>query len=273
LTIDPTHQVSDSLAHAHHPDRRGHLPEKRKTLSPKESSVVDGVRARFSEETFKTWQDTAICKALGESAAKLLDDAVEVVAVAHEVIYDIEHGEMPPLMIVVTGLVRVFTTSAQGRQATIRYAGEGDVIGLPALLAPTIVAPGSAVAVQSLVPSRILRISGRNFKQVVASDAAHMWPMYQELARSLMDNLYLLSENVFQPVRARVALHMLDLAQRQGDELVVASSQQDIADAIGSVREVVSRVVVNLRDEGILTRFKNYYVILDANRLQEIGSE
>jgi CRP-like cAMP-binding protein len=54
---------------------------------------------------------------------------------------------------------------------------------------------------------------------------------------------------------------MLDLAERDAGQLVVAASQQDIADAIGSVREVVSRAVLWLRDEGLIRRSGRVYVL------------
>ena len=49
--------------------------------------------------------------------------------------------------------------------------------------------------------------------------------------------------NMFLPVQARVARHLIDLASLQDDVLVVTAGHQEIADAIGSVREVVSRAL------------------------------
>jgi CRP-like cAMP-binding protein len=62
---------------------------------------------------------------------------------------------------------------------------------------------------------------------------------------------------------------MLDLSDKEGNLLVVHASQQDIADAIGSVREVVSRAIISLRDEGIIRRSDGVYVICDPTRLHD----
>jgi CRP-like cAMP-binding protein len=78
---------------------------------------------------------------------------------------------------------------------------------------------------------------------------------------------------VFQPVRARVARHMLDLSHVDAGQTVVNASQQTIADAIGSVREVVSRVIVQLRDHGIIHRADGHYVICDMRRLLVAATE
>jgi CRP/FNR family transcriptional regulator len=76
--------------------------------------------------------------------------------------------------------------------------------------------------------------------------------------------------NVFLSVRQRVARHLLDLAvQEQPAGLVVHASHQDIADAIGSVREVVSRVIRELRTEGLVTRSGDTIVLPNPAGLVE----
>jgi CRP/FNR family transcriptional regulator len=46
-------------------------------------------------------------------------------------------------------------------------------------------------------------------------------------------------------------------------------SQQELADAVGSVREVVARTLRELRVEGIVATSTDSVVILDAQRLYE----
>jgi biotin operon repressor len=52
----------------------------------------------------------------------------------------------------------------------------------------------------------------------------------------------------------------------------VHASQQNVADAIGSVREVVSRAMLQLRDEGLIARIDDGYEILDAAALHRVIS-
>jgi Crp-like helix-turn-helix domain len=56
------------------------------------------------------------------------------------------------------------------------------------------------------------------------------------------------------PVRARVAGHHLDLAERCGSESLVTAKPRRLAAASGSVREVVSRILRDREREGVLTR-------------------
>jgi CRP/FNR family transcriptional regulator len=74
-------------------------------------------------------------------------------------------------------------------------------------------------------------------------------------------------------MRQRVARHLLDLAaQREpgrddGTEIVVAVSQRELADAAGTVREVVVRVLRDLRQEGAIRTERDRIVILEPARL------
>jgi CRP-like cAMP-binding protein len=221
----------------------------------------------LSQAAEQVWSRCALRTALGSNADAMLIDAHEARWSAGEVIYEMGDGSDPPLAVVIQGLVRTYTMSPVGRQATIRYAVAGDVIGLPLLLAPSIIGSGAALAVQSLTECTFLNLSPQRFGTIASADARCMWPLFSALACSMMHGYHLLSHNVFQPVRARVARHLLDLSDKHGNLLVVHASQQDIADAIGSVREVVSRAIMSLRDEAIIRRGDRVYVICDPTRL------
>ncbi len=208
----------------------------------------------LSPVTEQIWLKSSLRSALGGNADAMLREARESHGSAGEVIYETGDGSDPPFAVVTRGLVRIYAMSTVGRQATIRYAVAGDAIGLPLLLAPSIIG-SSALAVQTLTDCTLLNLSPERFRQIASADARCMY--------------HLLSHNVFQPVRARVARHMLDLSDKHGNLLLVRASQQDIADAIGSVREVVSRAIISLRDEGIIRRGDRAYVICDPTRLHE----
>lgn len=70
-------------------------------------------------------------------------------------------------------------------------------------------------------------------------------------------------------MRQRVARHLLDLATatQTGRDLTVTISQQELADAVGSVREVVVRVLRELREQGQIETRRNGIVLLDPQRL------
>jgi CRP/FNR family transcriptional regulator len=73
-------------------------------------------------------------------------------------------------MLVVRGLIRVYMTSPEGRRVTVRYAQDGDVLGM------TVLAGGSAnVNAQALAASSLFRIDSRALTGAARRDARVAW--------------------------------------------------------------------------------------------------
>jgi CRP/FNR family transcriptional regulator, cyclic AMP receptor protein len=174
-------------------------------------------------------------------------------------------GSDPRAALVVRGLLRVFLTSAEGRQVTVRYARPGDVLGIAVL-----VGGPASTSVQAVEPSSVFRISARTLIAAARRDPRVSWAIAEELNRRLYEVLEQTAVNAFGSVRQRVAAHLLDLASAQQHprgRLAARVSQQELADAAGSVREVVARVLRDLRVAGIVATTTDSVVILDPARL------
>jgi len=174
-------------------------------------------------------------------------------------------GDDPQAALVVGGLLRVFLTSAEGRQVTVRYARPGDVLGIAVL-----VGGPASTSVQAVEPSSVFRVSARTLIAAGRRDPRVSWAIAEELNRRLYEVLEQTAVNAFGSVRQRVAAHLLDLASAQRHprgRLAARVSQQELADAAGSVREVVARVLRDLRVAGIVATAADSVVILDPARL------
>jgi CRP/FNR family transcriptional regulator len=174
-------------------------------------------------------------------------------------------GSAAQAALVVRGLLRVFLTSAEGRQVTVRYARPGDVLGIAVL-----VGGPASTSVQAVEPSSVFRISARTLIAAARRDPRVSWAIAEELNRRLYEVLEQTAVNAFGSVRQRVAAHLLDLASAQQHprgRLTARVSQQELADAAGSVREVVARVLRDLRVAGIVATTADRGVILDPARL------
>ena len=174
-------------------------------------------------------------------------------------------GSYPRAALVVQGLLRVYLASAEGRQVTVRYARPGDVLGIAVL-----VGGPASVGVQAVEPSGLFRISSRTLTAAARRDPRVSWAVAEELNRRLYDTLEQTAVNAFGSVHQRVAAHLLDLASSQqhpAARLVARVSQQELADAVGSVREVVARALRDFRVAGVVATTADSIVILDAARL------
>lgn len=198
-----------------------------------------------------------------ELVGKLLEDGERADFPAGTTVY--RAGADPRAALVVRGLLRVYLTSSEGRQVTVRYARPGDVLGIAVL-----VGGPADTSVQTLEPTSVFRISTRTLTTVARRDPQVAWAIAEELNRRLYRVLEQMAVAAFGSVRQRVAVHLLDLAsdrlQPQGI-LVAKVSHRELADAAGSVREVVARALRQLRDAGIVATEADRVVILDAARL------
>jgi CRP/FNR family cyclic AMP-dependent transcriptional regulator len=176
-------------------------------------------------------------------------------------------GAAPRAVLVVQGLLRVYMTSPEGRQVTVRYARETDVLGIAVIVGGPV-----NVAVQTLADSSLFSIDARKLTDAARGDGRVAWALAEELNRRLYDTLQQTAINTFGSVRQRVAAHLLDLAsaqQRPKDRLVARVSQQELADAVGSVREVVARALREFRLAGLVATGPDSVVIVDPTRLYE----
>ncbi|HWI22527.1 MAG TPA: Crp/Fnr family transcriptional regulator [Baekduia sp.] len=181
--------------------------------------------------------------------------------------------------LIVEGLLRVLVHSPDGRQITIRYASVGSVVGVP----PMVLAdPGSrlaswssltrrVIAAEALQKTRLLVLPSDEVRRYAETEVAVAWPLLRALALIHMEGHDLLADNVFMPVKARVARHLLDLAQREGSEIVVQARRQQIADAVGTVPEVVSRALRSMQDERLIVRRTHCLVLCDTAGLHRLS--
>ena len=118
----------------------------------------------------------------------------------------------------------------------------------------------------------LLRFSPSEFLRLVRTEVSVAWPLARFLAGRAVAAQQILSDDMFLPVQARVARHLIDLAFPEDDVLIVTAGHQEIADAIGSVREVVSRAMGQIRDEGLITRQGNRTVLTDVAGLRALAA-
>jgi CRP/FNR family transcriptional regulator len=176
-------------------------------------------------------------------------------------------GEAPRIALIRAGLVRVFIRTESGRQSTIRYARPGDLIGLAAVLGG-----GPTWNAEAIVDATLDVLT---LEQIHAAAARHPelpWLVAEQLATLASNVTQTLADSSSQPMVARVARHLGELALRTSDGRAVAYvSHQRLADAVGTAREVVSRQLGRLRAAGVIDTQPGRVTVLDEERLEAIA--
>jgi CRP/FNR family cyclic AMP-dependent transcriptional regulator len=168
----------------------------------------------------------------------------------------------PRCALLLSGLARLSATSSEGRMVTVRYATAGDVVGLISVLNDR-----QEVAAHAITKCEAALINVQVLRRLAQSDPQVALLLAQRVADIVGQVIELMSINIFGTVRRRVSRHLLDLAESRGRELVVTSDQQQIANAIGSVREVVARALRSMEQDGLIRRETVRIVLLDPTGL------
>ena len=182
--------------------------------------------------------------------------------------------DAPHLELVIAGVVRVFVTAPDGRTMTIRYCRPGALIGAVSLFATGFALPATT---QALVDAELLRLSPTAARRAAARDVRVAQAFLSELSEWVLSFIWEIPGSAFATVRQRVARHLLDMASdrvpeppsapRSRSELTVNVSQRELAEAVGTAREVVVRVLRELRQDGVVRTGRDQIVIADPDRL------
>ncbi|HKY49025.1 MAG TPA: Crp/Fnr family transcriptional regulator [Acidimicrobiia bacterium] len=177
-----------------------------------------------------------------------------------------ERDEAAHLELVVSGLLRAYVTALDGRTLTVRYCRAGSLLGAVSLFSSPFSMPAS---VQAVTNAEVLSMSALFVKQAVDRDVILARALIDELADRVMSFIAEIPGSAFATVRQRVARHLLDLASatQTRSELRATISQQELADAVGSVREAVVRVLRELREERLVKTGREGITLLNPEKL------
>lgn len=155
------------------------------------------------------------------------------------------------LFVILSGKVKVYVSDRDGRDMVLDFHGSGDYIGEMALDGK----PRSA-SVAAVEPTTCSIVTRETLRSAIAANpeiAMSLIATLIERARVATDNVKNLA---LMDVYGRVARLLLSMAREQPDgRLVVPErmTQQDIADRVGSSRDMVSRIFKDLTAGGYIT--------------------
>jgi CRP/FNR family transcriptional regulator, cyclic AMP receptor protein len=183
-------------------------------------------------------------------------------------------GEGEPctgLYVVASGHVRIFKSSAGGREQVLSIEGPGSSVAeLPVFDGGNY--PASVVALDE---ATLLFVSKQDFQTLCLTHPQVALKVLRVVGARLRKLVGIIEELSFTTVRHRLAAFLLRLAQKegkktpQGVEVTLPVSNQELASQIGTVRELVSRNLSRLQAEGLLKMDGRSVVLCDLKALEE----
>lgn len=176
-------------------------------------------------------------------------------------------GEPPFLEMVVSGLIRGHVNAPDGRTMTIRYCRPGALMGTATLF--NLDRPVTHASLTAVVESRILSLRPELVRELAATEISVAQALLAETSARAAEYISELEARSFASARQRLARHLLDLAAdgAAAGRVVAHASQEELAQAAGTVREVAVRVLSDMREEGLVRTRRGTVEVLDVARL------
>ena len=192
---------------------------------------------------------------------------------ANELVIDIDE-ETSDVRFVISGLVRIISRLSIGKEVILSEMGPGDFFGeLAAIDGET-----RSANVTTLNKSRLCIIPRNTFLKLIMLSPEVNLDVMKVLTKRIRTLNTRLAEQSFLQAKHRVYAELLRLSKpRLGHEgqrsISPPSTQRELADRIGTRREVVSRELNALHKQGIFEKTKGALVIKNVGELQKRISE
>lgn len=174
-----------------------------------------------------------------------------------------EGDEAEALYFVVSGAVKCYKTSEEGKEQIIRIVLPGDSFNDVTVFddGPN---PASAEAMSAVLLRAIAR---RDMERILRDHPKVVANATTVLAARIRHFLELVEDLSFRQVIGRIARLLLDYAG-DGTGPRPKLTQQEMAAAVGTAREVVGRSLKTLHEEGAIRMERNRIVIVDREGLK-----
>ena len=164
---------------------------------------------------------------------------------------------------VLTGSIRVFKAAPSGRELPLYRVAPGEtcVISSACLLGQT---PYNARGVTES-ETTLLVLPNADFQALLAEPTFRDF-IFQLFSERIAELMQLIEEVAFRKLDQRLAALLLGKGQR------LHTTHQQLADELGSVREIVSRLLKGFAAQGLVALSREQVEILDAAGLRRVAA-
>lgn len=174
------------------------------------------------------------------------------------------------LYVVMSGRVKIFGSSTQGRSKTFAFLEPGDFFGEMSLIDEE-ARSASASALEDTV---LIMLKSEDYRKLILSRPTIGLAVLKTLSARLRRANREIEALSFNNVLGRIAQILLDLSDRYGkktDEgirIEMPLSHKELAEMAGTAREVISRVISRFKRIGCVSIFDNKITIVDKDKLK-----
>lgn len=210
-----------------------------------------------------------ICSELGE------DSLLAISHIATEKTFEkgeflmIEGEDCSGFFLMLSGKVRVFKSSPNGKEKVLLMAEKGMTFGEDGLFGKGTFLE-MAVAVSQ---SKVLQIPRENFLKILKNNPDLSIQLMESLATWIRRLSSSVESEVFLSAKDKAARYLLDLSEKNNSEsFMLPEKKKEIADRLGLAPETLSRAFHEFLESGIIGIDKRNIEIIDIEQLKSIAN-
>jgi CRP/FNR family cyclic AMP-dependent transcriptional regulator len=198
----------------------------------------------------KALEDVSLFKGLQESELREITARTVNRFFPKNSIVVTEGDDTDSLYIIISGKVKVFSSDEEGKEVVFNILGPNEYFGEVALIDEE---PRSA-SVMTTENTRLAVISKVDFQQYMTRYPSIAINLLQTLARRMRVETENIKSLALMDVYGRVAKTLLDLAVEQdGRRITERITHREIANMVGASREMVGRILKDLKQGGYIS--------------------
>lgn len=178
-----------------------------------------------------------------------------------------EREKCQGLIFIKSGALRTYLLSEDGREVTLYRLHEGDVCILSASCILDTISFDVFIDAEEDTVVQLTDIS--LFGKLSQENIYVRCFGYRIATERFSDVMWAMQQMLFMRIDQRLAIYLWDESVRTGS-LQIKATQEEVAIAIGSAREVVSRMLKMFSDEGIVRVFRGGIEIKDRAKLHSL---
>jgi len=173
------------------------------------------------------------------------------------------------MFMVLSGAIKIYRSAPSGREQILAMEGPGGFAAeLPLLDGEPY--PASCAAIEE---SRVLHVPRAAFEEILRRKPELALGILRVLGRRLRGLVMLVEELSLLEVPQRLAKYLLEMSERRGPTFTLSLSNQEIANRLGTVREIVSRNLHRLAQQGAIRIEGRRIQIVDEKALRDLVEE
>jgi CRP/FNR family transcriptional regulator len=182
-----------------------------------------------------------------------------------------EGDEGTGFYVVISGRVKVFKLSLEGKEQILHIFGPGEPFGE----VPVFAGENFPAHAEALEKSRIFFLDRQDFVNLIQREPSLAMNMLAVLSKRLRQFTRLIEDLSLKEVPGRLAAYLLYLSTRQGgtDDLELDIPKGQLASILGTIPETLSRILGKMSQIGLIQVQGRQIKIKNRNGLEELAAE